>query len=151
MQGRESLSRADCRAVVARGTAFTFSPQAGEGRRAPCHMRLPCPELEAQTTSIGVDALNGPHGGGCISDPRSLRDLRAIHEPDRYIAAGILPEDVALAVTVKVAGLDDRPHSRGRADTRSPGDLRPVHQPHRHIAAGVAQQNVALPVAAEIP
>src|SRR6266404_6161547 len=87
-------------------------PASGERRAGPTRW----------SSSVGVGALDGPDDG-YISNAGRLRDLRAVHEPDRHIAAGVMPEKVALAVAVEIAGLDYRPAGRGRADTRSLGDL----------------------------
>src|SRR5215467_15458757 len=100
-------------------------------------------------SSIGVGALDRPDGGD-ISDPRRLCDLRAVHEPDRHIAAGVMPENVALAVAVEIARLDDRPSCRCRAETDGQHELRTVHQPHGNIAARVTPQDVALAVTVEV-
>src|SRR5215467_10332653 len=95
--------------------------------RSRCTTRPRIRRPRAHTASICVGALECPDGGGYISHPRSLHDLPTVHEPDRNIAAGVLPENVTLAVAVEIAGLDDRPHERrGRADTRRLGDLRTV-------------------------
>src|SRR5712691_7947811 len=72
-----------------------------------------------QRASVGVGALDRPDGGN-VSDPRSLRDLHAVHEPDCHIAAAVPPEKVALAVAVEVPGADDRPHVGYSSDPRSP-------------------------------
>jgi hypothetical protein len=58
-------------------------------------------------SSVGVGALDRPDGGYVVCNPDRLRDLRAVHEPDRHIAAGVLPENVTLAVAIEVAGADD--------------------------------------------
>ena len=76
---------------------------------------------------------------------------RAVHEPDRDVAAGVAPENVGLAVAVEVAGADDWPRWSGTLP-RPPADddCRAVHQPDRHVAAGVAPENVAVAVAVEV-
>src|SRR5258706_11500379 len=102
------------------------------------------PRAGCSVASVGIGAVDGPDDG-YISNAGRLRDLRAIHEPHRYIAAGVLPENVALAVAVEVAGLDDRPHGRGITDGSRLRDLLVIHQPPCHLAAGVAPYNVALP------
>src|SRR5258706_12688155 len=95
-------------------------------------------------SSIGACPLDRPDDG-YISNADRLRDLRAVHEPDRHIAAGVMPEKVALAVAVEVAGLDDRPHRRRRSADRRLSNQRAVHHPHRHGAAGAGPDTVALP------
>src|SRR6266478_4216821 len=100
--------------------------------------------------SVGVGALDGPDGGD-ISYPRRLRDLRAVHQPDRHIAAGVMPENVAHAIAVEVPGSDDRPGGRYTSDPHDLRYLRAVHQTDRNIAADVAPENVALAVAVEVP
>src|SRR5258708_31037426 len=84
-------------------------------------------------SSIGVGALDRPDGGE-ISDPRRLCDLRAVHEPDRHIAAGVIPENVALAVAVEIARLDDRPSCGRRAEPHGQRELRTVPLPPGNIA-----------------
>src|SRR5262245_1017888 len=59
--------------------------------------------LALYLSSICIDSLDRPHSGD-ISDPHRLRDLRAVHEPDRDIAAGVTPENIAPAVAVEIAG-----------------------------------------------
>src|SRR5258708_28785461 len=103
----------------------------------------------AWPSSICIGTLDRPDGGDTCN-PCRLRDLRAIHEPDRHIATGVLPENVALAVAVKVAGPHDRPAGGSRADNRGLLDLRAVHHPPRHIAAGITPQHIALAVAVEV-
>jgi hypothetical protein len=45
-------------------------------------------------------------GDGHVSDPRSIwiEDRRAVHEPDRHVAAGVAPQNVGEAITIVVAG-----------------------------------------------
>jgi hypothetical protein len=45
--------------------------------------------------------LDRPNGDGSTPGTRRLRNLRAVHEPDRHVAAGILPKNVALAIAIK--------------------------------------------------
>src|SRR6266853_548924 len=88
---------------------FAFNPRAG-----------------CSVASVGIGALDGPDDG-YISNAGRLRDLRAVHEPDRHIAAGVMPENVALAVAVEVAGPDNRPHGGCISDPRRQHDLCAVH------------------------
>jgi hypothetical protein len=60
-------------------------------------------------SSVGVEALDQPAGRSGSNPGR--RGLRAVHEPKPYVAAGVLPENVAPAVAVEVAGRDNRPAS----------------------------------------
>src|SRR5258706_433135 len=99
---------------------FAFNPRAG-----------------CSVASVGIGALDGPDDG-YISNAGRLRDLRAVHEPDRHIAAGVMPENAALAVAVEVPGAGDGPNDGDSSDTRRLRDLRAVEEPHRHITAGVA-------------
>src|SRR5712691_9394264 len=101
-------------------------------------------------SSICVGALDRPHGG-YVSNPRRLRDLGAVDEPDRHVAAGVAPQNVAVAVAVEVPGAGDRPGGRYVSDPHHLGDLRAVHQPDGHVAGRVAPQNVALAIAVEVP
>src|SRR5437660_754275 len=141
MNGRQSLSRAAGEKVAAHvddpRDASSGPPGIGRPRGA-------------RTTSIGVGALDRPDAGWRVSDPGSLFDLRPVHEPDRYIAAGVMPEKVALAVAVEVAGFSDRPHGGDVSEGRSLSDLRAVHQPDGYIAAVIMPQNVALAIAVEV-
>src|SRR5882762_840856 len=61
-----------------------------------------------------------------------------------------MPENVAVAVAVKVALSDDRPTGWHRADTRGEHDLRAVHEPNRRIAGRVAPGDVAASIAVEV-
>ena len=63
-------------------------------------------------------------------------DLRAVHEPDRGVAAGVAPQQVGLAVAVEVALPDDRPG--GRAPRRS--------RPTTRLAAPFISQIAVLPL-----
>src|SRR6266403_2189107 len=103
----------------------------------------------AWPSSICIGALDRPDGGDTCN-PCRLRDLRAVHEPDREIAAGITPENVGLPVAVEVSGSGNRPHGRYTSDADRLHDLRTVHQPDRHVAAGVMPENIALAVAVEV-
>src|SRR5258706_12514893 len=90
-------------------------PASGERRAGPTRW----------SSSVGVGALDGPDDG-YISNAGRLRDLRAVHEPDRHIAAGVMPEKVALAVAVEVAASGDRPHRGRLTDDRRLRYLRAV-------------------------
>src|SRR5258706_8535357 len=107
------------------------------------------PSAARATPSVGVGTWDRPDVRWYVSEARILR-LRAIHEPDRHIAAGVAPQNVTLAVAVEVSSLNDRPHGGYVSDPRILR-LRAVHEPDRHIAAGVAPQNVALAVPVEVP
>src|SRR6266436_5655937 len=97
--------------------------------------------------SIGVGALDRPHGGYVCCNQQRLRDLSAVHEPDRYVAAGVIPEKVALTIAVEVPGADSRPDGGvGPSDRQRLRDLGAVHEPDSHVAVGVAPKNVALAV-----
>src|SRR2546425_1134380 len=104
-----------------------------------------------RSISIGVGALNSPVQRNAAGIP-GLQDLQAVEQPGRYRAAvEVAPEDVALAVRIEVAGLDDVPvgrHSRV-ATTLRHADA--VHQPHRdRTGVVVAPENVALAVTVEV-
>ncbi len=62
----------------------------------------------------------------------------------------VAPENVALAVAVEVAGLDDQPVGGHRAEGPGLCHDPAVHQPDRHVAAAVAPEDVALAVAVEV-
>src|SRR6266436_5907318 len=98
--------------------------------------------------SVDVEALDRPAGRWASNPGR--RDLRAVHEPDPHIAAGVLQENVALAVAVEVAGLGDRP-AGGHSSHPGRRRLGAIHEPDPHVAAGVLPENVALAVAVEVP
>src|SRR5437762_2028000 len=95
--------------------------------------------------------LQGPVARGGKPGEAAARDRRAVHLPDRDVAARIPPQDVRFAVAVEIAGADDVPVSRigkpGEAGTRN---LRAVHLPDRDVAAGVPPQDVGFAVAVEI-
>src|SRR5208282_3970223 len=58
------------------------------------------------STSVGVGALDGPDARRHGADVRGggVQDRGAVHLPDRHVAGRVAPENVALAVAVKVAG-----------------------------------------------
>jgi hypothetical protein len=59
-------------------------------------------------------------------DTRELGDLRAVHEPDPYVAGdGVPPEKVSGAIAVEVPGADDR--GGDGCDARSLKDQRAVN------------------------
>ena len=91
-----------------------------------------------------------PGGRRNDAQPPGRDDLRALHEPDRSVAAGVAPQNVGLAVAVEIGGAGDRPARGDVADQRRRDDARPVHEPDRRVAAGVAPQQVALAVAVEV-
>src|SRR5262249_15187878 len=76
--------------------------------------------------------------------------LGAVHQPDRYVAAGVMPENIAFAVSVEIPGAYDRPRGGDGPDTGRLRHLRAVEEPHRHIAAGVVPEPVVLAVAVEV-
>src|SRR5258708_33750647 len=99
---------------------------------------------------MGYGPFDRPDGG-VLADTQRLDDLRAVHEPDRNVPAGVAPENVAHGVAVEVSCADNRPYGR---DIYGPGgrELRVAleREPDRYIATGVAPENVALAVAAEV-
>jgi hypothetical protein len=101
--------------------------------------------------SVGVRTLDRPNGVDSSEGSGRRQDRQSVHEPDRGIAAGVAPENVALAVAVEVTGFPDRPIGGHCAE--QPGrrqDRQAVHEPDRGIAAGVAPENVGLAVAIEV-
>src|SRR5208282_3861312 len=105
-------------------------------------------------TSVGVGALDGPdarrHGGDVRGG--GVQDRGAVHLPDRRVAGRVVPENVAHAGAVEVAGFDDRPGGRHGGDVRGGGvqDRGAVHLPDRHVAGRVAPENVGIAVAVEV-
>ena len=65
---------------------------------------------------VRVGRLHIPVGRN-VADQDVLQQSRAVHQPHRDIAGGVLtPEDVTLAIAVEVAGAIDRPGRRNVAD-----------------------------------
>src|ERR1700704_3642983 len=106
------------------------------GIRPHCRMQGPAPGVHPRAgwavVSLGIYGLDRPHGRYVAEVPGG-GDRRAVHEPDRRVAAGVAPENVALAVAVVVADLDDRPHGGHGGDTRGRGHRRAAHEPYRGI------------------
>ena len=86
--------------------------------------RLPALSLPEQVGDlVGVEVARSdqrPDGrNGAKAGAR--HELSPIHQPQRDIAGGIAPENVALAVTVEVAGSNDRPVGGDVPEARRPG------------------------------
>jgi hypothetical protein len=56
----------------------------------------------------------------------------AVHQPDRSIAVGDVPENIALAVSVEIPGLSDRLRGRDQPEVDGRQYLRSVRQPTRY-------------------
>src|SRR5208282_2758160 len=101
----------------------------------------------------GADDRPGAGRHGADVRGGGIQDRGAVHLPDRHVAGRVAPEDVALAVAVKVAGTDDRPDAgRHGGDVRGGGvqDRGAVHLPDCHVAGRVVPENVGLAVAVEV-
>src|SRR2546427_482787 len=64
--------------------------------------------LRRARSSIGVGAGDRPVERD-RAEAAELLDLQTVEQPDRHRAAGVAPENVALAVAVEVAGVHDLP------------------------------------------
>ena len=114
---RRSTSRAHSRQT--RWTAFKivvpFISQIATLPLLSCHRMslLPSPLKSPVPTIVQVP--------GNIRDERSRRiqDSRAVHFPNRDVAAGVTPQNVALAVAVVVAVSEHRPGAGNIRDERS--------------------------------
>ena len=73
-----------------------------------------------------------------------------VHQPDRKVAAAVLPEDVAVAIPVEVRRRDDRPGDRDVAEALRRRDLAAGEKPDRGVAARVAPQKIGVAVAVEV-
>src|SRR6266540_3507107 len=73
-----------------------------------------------------------------------------VHEPDADGAGIMPPDDIGLAVAVKIPGADDVPLERPRTDIRGGYKPRAVHQPDAGRSGGMAPQEIALAIAVEI-
>ena len=82
---------------------------------------------------------------GMLPTAAGRADRRAVHEPHRGVAAGVVPQQVGLAVAVEVALADDRPGGGHAADAARRRHRRPVHQPERDIAAASRQTMSLMP------
>src|SRR5260370_34365800 len=91
---------AGCWARVVGGQQIAIPSPARSSRRRipwPLHLAAKC-------------VLDRPDDGHISYTRRTgVQDTGAVHEPDRNVAAGVAPQDVPLAITVVVAGPNDRP------------------------------------------
>src|SRR6266545_362102 len=109
------------------------------------------PRAGCAASSLRAGGLDGP-AEVYDADIAGRLDCDAVHEPDGRgadgaggYAAGLAPENVALAVAVEVAGSDHRPVGGLSADSLGRHERHAVHEPDRHGACrGVAPQNVAV-------
>src|SRR5678815_2895752 len=76
---------------------------------------------------------------------------RPIHVPDHQITGYIAPQDVRLAVAVKVSNSGHRPVLTNVSNVAAGGNRKSIHEPHGDVSSeGVAPENVLLPIAIEI-
>ena len=78
--------------------------------------------------------------------------MASIHKPDRNVAIIILPQNVGLAVTIKVASTFDMP-----GWTRIPAvregrtcQAQPVHEPNRSFTIVILPEDVSFAIAVEV-
>jgi hypothetical protein len=72
-------------------------------------------------------------------------EVEPVHEPDRAASIGMLPEDVALAVTVKVAALTDAPAVPGPSNPAPPVILDPFINQAASLPSVCCQRMSLLP------
>src|SRR2546423_1697053 len=78
-------------------------------------------------------------------------EIKAVHQPYRRSAVGILPLDVGLAIAVEVGGGVDLPgRARVESDIAARQNALAVHQPNCRRAIGVLPENVGPAVAIEV-
>src|ERR1700760_4315914 len=89
---------------------------------------------------LGAELLDGPLAS-YVSDERAvlIQDGGSVHLPDRHVARCVLPQDVAHAVPVEIAGAGDAPMGRHVGDERAilVQHRGAVHLPDRHVAGCV--------------
>src|ERR1700724_1652659 len=107
----------------------------------------------------GLAALARPSGGGVDVPARAgiAADRHhggrggAVHQPNRGLAVGVLPQNVGVAVAVEVTDAGDAPaRSRVRSNQRLAERGGAVHQPDCRLAIGVLPQDVGIAVAVEV-
>src|SRR5260370_8255389 len=110
------------------------------------------PENVAFAVAVEIARLDDRPSCGCRAETDGQHELRAVHQPHGHIAARVTPQDVALAVTVEVAGSDHGPGGGHISDPRRIGiqDGAAVHFPDCNIAAGIAPEDVPLATAVEV-
>src|SRR5262249_17555865 len=98
--------------------------------------------------SIGVDALNLPVGRSRARRAAADR-ARAVEQPDHNLSGrGIVPEDVALAVAVEIAGSGDGKGAPRRTGRAAADHRAAVQEPDNDLSGrGVVPEDVALAVA----
>src|SRR5258708_9457900 len=110
------------------------------------------PENVALAVAVEIARLDDRPSCGRRAETDGQHELRAVHQPHGHIAARVTPQDVALAVTVEVAGSGHGPGGGHISDPRRIGiqDGGAVHFPDCTVAAGVAPENVPLAIAVEV-
>ena len=102
-----------------------------------------------EDVALAVRSGNSPRRWH-VADDRRLHDRRAVHEPDAEVAAGVTPQNVAVAVAVEVTGADHTPRGRNIAEHAGGQNLGAVHQPDADIAAVVTIKHIGIAVAVEV-
>jgi hypothetical protein len=105
--------------------------------------------IQWRNESIRVGTLDRPDGGE-ISDSGTLCDLHPIHEPDRHVAAAVMPENVARSIAVEIASLSDRPAGSNRPDPRELRNLSAVQPVSQLGRSSIGVGTLARPDGGEI-
>ncbi len=88
---------------------------------------------------------------GNVANAGRRTDLRAIHKPNRGVAARVSPKKVVLHVgAAEVALAGDRPRRWHRAGDRGGSYGGAVHEPHSYVAAAIPPRDIALSIAVEV-
>src|SRR5260370_10553720 len=113
-----------------------------------------CRNNQTNVRFIAAKCVMAFQEDGYVPPPRRIgvQDTRAVHEPNRNVAAGVAPQNVALAVTVEVAGSDHRPGGWHSSDPRRAWIQNggADHFSDCSIAAAVAPEDVSLAFPVEI-
>src|ERR1700730_8343299 len=126
------------------------------GPQSTVHLR----RQPSTTSQEGPGGSVGWRSGGGVDMPGGARIAAdqpfkgrggAVHQPDRGLAIGLLPQDVGFAVAVVIAGADNLPaRSRVGPDPLLAERGGAVHQPDRRLTVGVLPQDVGVAIAVEI-
>lgn len=67
------------------------------------------PENIALAVSVVIAGLYDVSRGGHTGKCRTRHELGAVHQPNPDVACSVAPEDIGFAVTIEIAGSNDRP------------------------------------------
>src|SRR3974390_3540655 len=117
-----SIVREECKLVASRGCAQCIRSSA--------------------TDEVHPAAINDMPARSGVPEPAAADKSCAIHLPDRRRAVVVLPENVRLAVAVKIAAADDMPARSGVPEPAAADKSCAIHLPDRRRAVVVLPENV---------